>query len=171
MSNVKFGLGDFMKKYGYSIQDIHERTGISRNTISTMVNNTSKGVRFETLDILMQAYNLKITDILVENYNLLKDISINISSVNDLERDGIYFLDYDLRVEVVYDTDEITLDMFVSTVIDRGELVLLTYHCQELVDYLLMLQDTERFEIERQVENTLYEMATSDYKSRVVMDV
>lgn len=55
---IEFKLGEVMKEKNLTIQDVYEKTGVSRNTISQMINKEPKGIQFDTLDKLIS--NLKI---------------------------------------------------------------------------------------------------------------
>lgn len=51
-----------------SINQLSEKTGITRNTLTKLKNNDSKGVNFETIATLCKFFNCNINDLLqVEN--------------------------------------------------------------------------------------------------------
>ena len=41
------------KKKGKTLTDVHNETGISRNTLSTISNGKSKGIQFKTLKFII----------------------------------------------------------------------------------------------------------------------
>ncbi|WP_461240298.1 helix-turn-helix domain-containing protein [Paucilactobacillus sp. N302-9] len=60
---VKFSLKDLMDERNLSIQKVHERTGISRNTISKFYNGNDKGIKFETLNKLLIGLRISLSDL------------------------------------------------------------------------------------------------------------
>lgn len=61
---IKFNLGRIMEEKNLTIQDVYEKTGISRNTISQMINKEPKGIQFETLDKLLNNLNLTVESLI-----------------------------------------------------------------------------------------------------------
>lgn len=47
-----------------TMTDIHNKTGISKNTLSLMANGKSKGIQFETLDKLLEFLSVDISELL-----------------------------------------------------------------------------------------------------------
>lgn len=48
-----------------SIQDVADRTGLSRTTISSLVNENGKGIHFSTMDILCEALKIKPSQLFI----------------------------------------------------------------------------------------------------------
>jgi len=48
----------------YSIQDVHTKTGLARNTISNLYNDKATRIDFETVDKLCALFDCDITDLL-----------------------------------------------------------------------------------------------------------
>ncbi len=46
-----------------SINQLSEQTGITRNTLTKLKNNDSKGVNFETIETLCKFFNCSINDL------------------------------------------------------------------------------------------------------------
>lgn len=67
---LKFGLKKFMDDRHLSIQDVSDNTGISRNTISQLYNDKSKGVQFDTLNKLLNGLDAEIYDLFYEDVDL-----------------------------------------------------------------------------------------------------
>lgn len=61
-----------MDERNLSIQDVYNGTGISRNTISQLVNGKSKGIQFETLEKLSNFFNLDVPDFFSETTGYTK---------------------------------------------------------------------------------------------------
>lgn len=61
---IELKLKKLMRNRNLTIQDIFEKTNISRNTISQMINKEPKGIQFDTLEKIIKAYDLQITDLL-----------------------------------------------------------------------------------------------------------
>ena len=56
MSNLSVLMG----KYRYKIQDVHERTGLARRTISTLYNDKATRIDFSTIEKLCQLFGCGI---------------------------------------------------------------------------------------------------------------
>jgi putative transcriptional regulator len=61
---VKNNLRILMAKHKLNIQDVHEKTGLSRTTISKLYNETSTTISFETIYKLCKLFNCEIDDLL-----------------------------------------------------------------------------------------------------------
>lgn len=51
----------------YSIQDVHEKTGLSRNTISHLYNDKATRIDLETIDRLCELFECGIDELLVRD--------------------------------------------------------------------------------------------------------
>lgn len=49
----------------YTIQDVHEKTGLSRNTISALYNDKTTRVDLETIDRLCELFDCEISELFV----------------------------------------------------------------------------------------------------------
>lgn len=61
---VKNNLRVLMAKHKMNIKDVHERTGMSRTTISKLYNEESTTISFETIYKLCSLFNCDIEDLL-----------------------------------------------------------------------------------------------------------
>lgn len=61
---IKSNLAVLMAKREINITELHKATGISRNTISAIYNNTAKGIQYDTLDKLCTFFNVDSNEIL-----------------------------------------------------------------------------------------------------------
>lgn len=68
---IKLSVDYYMDKNGLSIQEVSKMTGLSRNTVSQLYNNSGKGVQFETLDRLTKALNISVHDLIIEESNII----------------------------------------------------------------------------------------------------
>lgn len=77
---LKFNLKRIMDDNGITIQELHERTGISRNAISLLYNNKSKGIQLDTLDKITKALGLYSFEDIFEEYSEydIKNLSFSI---------------------------------------------------------------------------------------------
>ena len=57
-------LSTMMGKYRYSIQDVHEKTGLSRTTVSNLYNDRARRIDYETMEKLCDLFNCQITDLI-----------------------------------------------------------------------------------------------------------
>jgi putative transcriptional regulator len=53
-----------MGKHRYKIQDVHERTGLARRTISTLYNDKATRIDFSTVEKLCQLFDCGIEQLL-----------------------------------------------------------------------------------------------------------
>lgn len=98
---IKLNLDSYMNKNGLSIQDVAEKTGLSRNTISQLYNNSGKGIQFETLDRLTSALNIGIYD-LFEKKLLVTGFNFKVDVVENADSEGEYYISLlDTNNEVV----------------------------------------------------------------------
>lgn len=66
MTNVEVKLSDVMwKKRVRTIQELHEKTGISRTVISGLLNDKKGSVRLETIAKLCSALDCEIGELIV----------------------------------------------------------------------------------------------------------
>jgi putative transcriptional regulator len=61
---VKNNLRILMAKHKMNIKDVHEKTGMSRTTISKLYNETSTTISFETIYSLCILFNCSVSDLL-----------------------------------------------------------------------------------------------------------
>lgn len=61
---VKNNLRILMAKHKMTIQDVHEKTGLSRTTISKLFNETSAKIGFDTIVLLCKLFNCEVSDLL-----------------------------------------------------------------------------------------------------------
>jgi len=60
-------LSTFMGEHRLSIQDVHERTGLSRNTVSSLYNDKATRADFDTIEKLCILFNCSVGDLLSLN--------------------------------------------------------------------------------------------------------
>jgi putative transcriptional regulator len=61
---LECNLSTLMGKHRYSIKDVHERSGLSRNTISSLYYDKVKRIDYDTVVKLCKAFNCDISDLL-----------------------------------------------------------------------------------------------------------
>ena len=61
---VKNNLRILMAKEKMNIKDVHEKTGLSRTTISKLYNEESTTIAFETIQKLCQLFDCAVNDLL-----------------------------------------------------------------------------------------------------------
>lgn len=62
-------LSTLMGKKRYSIQDVHEQTGLSRNTISNLYNDKATRVDYETIARLCKLFDCGISELFIVGDN------------------------------------------------------------------------------------------------------
>jgi putative transcriptional regulator len=61
---IHSNLSTLMGSRRYSIQDVHEKTGLSRNTISNLYNDKISRIDFETIDKLCNLFGCGVEELL-----------------------------------------------------------------------------------------------------------
>lgn len=56
-------LSTLMGKHRYSIQDVHEKTGLSRNTVSNLYNDRACRIDYDTAEKLCGLFECKLTEL------------------------------------------------------------------------------------------------------------
>lgn len=62
-------LSTLMGERRFSIQDVHEKTGLSRNTISNLYNDKVTRIDFETAERLCRLFDCSISDLFLVTDN------------------------------------------------------------------------------------------------------
>lgn len=98
---IIFNLKEVLKQRGLTMTDVHNSTGISKNTLSLLANGTSKGIQFDTLDKLISSIKVPIQELILQK----QDFEIIPSKLT---------IDYDNNVieYTVTVTDNINKDTF-----------------------------------------------------------
>ncbi|MGJ5681537.1 helix-turn-helix domain-containing protein [Staphylococcus equorum] len=68
---IRCNLSILMGRERYNIQDVHEKTGLSRKSISNLYNDKTTRIDFETIEKICTLFNCSIGD-LFENSNNTK---------------------------------------------------------------------------------------------------
>lgn len=63
---IKCHLSDFMGKTKMTIQDVHEQTGLNRNTISNLYHEKVKRIDFETIEKLCNLFQCDVGELLTK---------------------------------------------------------------------------------------------------------
>lgn len=58
-------LSTLMGKARYNIQDVHERTGLSRTTIAQLYHDKATRVDYETIEKLCRLFDCSISDLFI----------------------------------------------------------------------------------------------------------
>lgn len=61
---IKCNLSILMGKHKVSIQDIHEGTGLNRNTISNLYHEKAKRIDYDTIEKLCDFFDCQVGDLL-----------------------------------------------------------------------------------------------------------
>lgn len=105
---IKFNLKKVMKQKNLNISQLNEMTGISRNSLSLLINGKSQGIQFETMEKITKALNVEIDSLFKNTFDY---VSINIkgkkrikgffpSLSNKTQRDRL-----DKNIEVINEND------------------------------------------------------------------
>lgn len=79
---IKFRLKEIMKSKGLKISDLNGATGISRNSLSLLINGKSQGIQFENLEKIASELSVEIGDLFERVFN---DLEIEL-----VEKEEIY---------------------------------------------------------------------------------
>lgn len=66
MMQIKSNLSTLMGSKRYSIKDVHEQTGLSRGTISSLYNDRATRIDFETISKLCALFDCDVNQLLVK---------------------------------------------------------------------------------------------------------
>jgi putative transcriptional regulator len=61
---LKCKLSELMGKHKMNIQDVHERTGLNRNTISNLYHERVTRIDFDTIEKLCKLFECRVSDLL-----------------------------------------------------------------------------------------------------------
>ena len=59
---IVFRLKEIMEEKNLKISDLNEQTGISRNSISSLLNGKTRGIQFDTLEKITIALNVDVAE-------------------------------------------------------------------------------------------------------------
>ena len=82
---IKFRLKEIMENRGIKISELNEKTGISRNSLSLLINGKSQGVQFETLEKITNALNIEIDDLFIKTFNFIS-ITVKDKVIEDKQK-------------------------------------------------------------------------------------
>lgn len=63
---IKCNLSTLMGANKMSIQDVHEKTKLNRNTISNLYHEKVKRIDFDTIDKLCELFDCQVGDLLIK---------------------------------------------------------------------------------------------------------
>ncbi|SCT27412.1 helix-turn-helix domain-containing protein [Staphylococcus caeli] len=69
---INFNLKEILDDKDMTISKLNELTGISRNSLSLLLNGKSRGIQFDTLEKIVNALNVNIEDLFSQSFNTLK---------------------------------------------------------------------------------------------------
>lgn len=119
-----------MAESGYTIKDVHNKTKLSRTTISNLYNDYSDGIKFDTLAKLCELFNctpndlILITDIHVKeiNYNKINTVFGLNNDKSFNENDKMIFYNADILLTLNNQDFELTVPFILKTYIDEQDL-------------------------------------------------
>ncbi|WP_204170307.1 MULTISPECIES: helix-turn-helix domain-containing protein [Mammaliicoccus] len=119
-----------MAESGYTIKDVHNKTKLSRTTISNLYNDYSDGIKFDTLAKLCELFNctpndlILITDINVKeiNYNKINTVFGLNNDKSFNENDKMIFYNADILLTLNNQDFELTVPFILKTYIDEQDL-------------------------------------------------
>ena len=72
---IQTNLKELLNRNNISINKLSIETGLSRPTLTSLMNNESKGIQFDTLEKLLDYFNISISDFLASTMKKLSSIS------------------------------------------------------------------------------------------------
>ena len=66
---IHCNLSTLMGKHRFSIQDVHEKTGLSRNTVSNLYNDKATRIDYTTIDKLCDLFGCSTGELLSKEPN------------------------------------------------------------------------------------------------------
>lgn len=75
---VKSNLSTLMGSMRYSIKDVHEKTGLSRGTISNLYNDRATRIDYETIAKLCELFGCDVSSLLVvDKQSISNEMEVN----------------------------------------------------------------------------------------------
>ncbi|WP_145455937.1 helix-turn-helix domain-containing protein [Staphylococcus epidermidis] len=109
---IVFRLKEIMEEKNLKISDLNEQTGISRNSISSLLNGKTRGIQFDTLEKITLALNVDVADLFKNVFNELIIKLNDISSVetyrrsrNFKKKDNLIVKKYAVTCDLIEDND------------------------------------------------------------------
>ncbi|UBH11492.1 helix-turn-helix domain-containing protein [Macrococcus armenti] len=106
-----------MAEKGWNIKDVHEKTGISRTTISNMFNYYVDGIKFDTLGELCDVFNCEIEDLLKKMNVDVIEYNLKFEKQSIPDKNGSYTKVFHLNVKYLIDEIEAISENSVKAVI------------------------------------------------------
>lgn len=105
---IRSNLKSVMNNKKITAQEIHNRTGISRNTLRLLTLNKSKGIQFDTLDELLNVLDCSIEDLFI---HIPGDLKVSIDFI-----EGDVYLKYSTgkvseKIKIEYEIDSYTIQL------------------------------------------------------------
>lgn len=74
---LRCNLSTLMGTKRYSIQDVHEKTGLSRGTISSLYNDRASRIDFDTIAKLCKLFKCDVSELLIlDMQDLINDVNV-----------------------------------------------------------------------------------------------
>lgn len=105
---IRSNLKSVMNNKKITAQEIHNRTGISRNTLRLLTLNKSKGIQFDTLDELLNVLDCSIEDLFI---HIPGDLKVSVDFI-----EGDVYLKYSTgkvseKIKIEYEIDSYTIQL------------------------------------------------------------
>lgn len=79
---IVFRLKEIMEEKNLKISDLNKQTGISRNSISSLLNGKTRGIQFDTLEKITLALNVDVADLFK---NVFNELIIKLNDITSVE--------------------------------------------------------------------------------------
>ncbi|HEA4981924.1 TPA: helix-turn-helix transcriptional regulator [Staphylococcus aureus] len=156
---IIFRLKEIMEEKNLKISDLHEQTGISRNSISSLLNGKTRGIQFDTLEKITLALNVDVADLFKNIFNELIIKLDDISKVETYrrskkfkEKKNIIVKKYAVNCDLIEDNDlkkgfipyEISIELNPNPEIE----IKIQFDYSNLFNYLIkFLEDCNNFKL------------------------
>jgi len=95
---IKCNITEILKEKRLSITKVSKDTGLSRTTLTSLANNTSQGIQFDTLNTLLQYLNVSIENFLIHSKDMYEvECSIEEYSFNEHQNSG--FINIGIKIK------------------------------------------------------------------------
>ena len=109
---IVFRLKEIMEEKNLKISDLNEQTGISRNSISSLLNGKTRGIQFDTLEKITIALNVDVADLFK---NVFNELIIKLNDISKVEtyrrssnfkkKDNLIVKKYAITCDLIEDND------------------------------------------------------------------
>lgn len=196
---IIFNLDKVAKDRNMTMTELSEKTGISRTSLSQLSTGKTQGIQFKNLDKILTELNCSVKELITHIGEKPKDLEINVKTelyndfnLNEEEIDTDYgsykvpvamYINLDLKIEInkpnyvlsIINSIDAAYSFTGINVSNENTIQLLKYESnnKDFSDLIKsnLLNDIEKYEIHKEINNELLKQAIQIYKSETGNDI